>query len=267
MLQHQYFAKDIHHLSDDKKPEVNRKLRPLNPFIDQNGILQVGDRLKHSFMPFSQKHPIILPKAHLTTKIIEHEHRTQLHAGVQTTLYAIRRCYWPIDGRSQVWSVLKKCVRCCRANPPPVEYIMGNLPEARITESRPFTHVGVDYCGPFYIKEKRHRNRKQIKVYVAVFICLAVKAVHLELVSDITSEAFLAALRRFISRRGFCAHIYSDNGTNFTGANNELRELQKMLRTEEHQQSLTEFLTERSIQWHFIPLQTPHFGGLWEAAV
>ncbi|XP_017796726.1 PREDICTED: uncharacterized protein LOC108577994 [Habropoda laboriosa] len=267
MLQHQYFAKDIHHLSDDKKPEVNRKLRPLNPFTDQNGILRVGGRLKHSFMPFSQKHPIILPKAHLTTKIIEHEHRTQLHAGVQTTLYAIRRCYWPIDGRSQVWSVLKKCVRCCRANPPPVEYIMGNLPAARITESRPFTHVGVDYCGPFYIKEKRHRNRKQIKVYVAVFICLAVKAVHLELVSDITSEAFLAALRRFISRRGFCAHIYSDNDTNFTGANNELRELQKMLRAEEHQQSLTEFLTERSIQWHFIPPQTPHFGGLWEAAV
>ena len=79
---------------------------------------------------------------------------------------------------------------------------MGNLPEARVTESRPFTHVGVDYCGPFLIKEKQHRNRKQIKVYVVVFVCLATKAVHLEVVSDLSSEAFIAALRRFTSRRG-----------------------------------------------------------------
>ena len=78
---------------------------------------------------------------------------------------------------------------------------MGDLPAARITESRPFTNVGIDYCGPFYIKERKDRNRRKIKVYVAVVVCLAVKAVHLELVSDLTSEAFIAALRRFIARR------------------------------------------------------------------
>ena len=157
--------------------------------------------------------------------IIENEHRMQLHTGVQATLYAVRRRYWPIDGRSQVWKAVKRCVRCCRTHPPPVDYIMGNLPKAKVTESRPFTNVGVDYCGPFFIKEKRHRNRNRIKVYVAVFVCLAVKAVHLELVSDLTSEAFIAALRRFIARRGFCANIHSDNGTNFVGANNDLREV------------------------------------------
>ena len=78
---------------------------------------------------------------------------------------------------------------------------MGDLPAARITESRPFTNVGIDYCGPFYIKERKDRNRRKLKVYVAVVVCLAVKAVHLELVSDLTSEAFIAALRRFIARR------------------------------------------------------------------
>ena len=81
---------------------------------------------------------------------------------------------------------------------------MGDLPESCITESRPFTNIGVDYCGPFYVKERRDRNRRRVKVYVAIFICLATKAVHIELVSDLTTDAFLAALRRFISRRTLC---------------------------------------------------------------
>lgn len=218
-------------------------------------------------MPFSQKHPILLPKSSITSLIIQNEHHAHLHAGVQATLYAVRRRYWPIDGRSQAWSVVKGCVRCCRAKPPPTDYIMGDLPKARVTESRPFTHVGVDYCGPFFIKEKRHRNQKFIKVYVAVFVCLAVKAVHLELASDLTSEAFIATLRRFIARRGLCTHIYSDNGKNFVGANNELQELQDLMKSKDHQDKISTFLAAKSINWHFIPPQTPHFGGLWESAV
>ncbi|XP_046142171.1 uncharacterized protein LOC123988283 [Osmia bicornis bicornis] len=144
---------------------------------------------------------------------------------------------------------------------------MGNLPTARVTESRPFTNVGVDYCGPFFIKERKHRNLNRVKVYVAVFVCLAVKAIHLELVSELTTEAFLAALRRFIARRGFCTDLYSDNGSNFVGANNELRELRALLQSDDHREKVTTFLAERAINWNFIPPLTPHFGGLWEAAV
>lgn len=144
---------------------------------------------------------------------------------------------------------------------------MGNLPEARVTESRPFTNVGVDYCGPFHIKEKRDRNRRQIKVYVAIFVCLAIKAVHIELVDDLTSEAFIAALRRFIARRGYCSTIHSDNGSNFIGANNELRELHDLLQSDDHKEKVTAFLADKQIEWRFIPPHSPHFGGLWEAAV
>jgi hypothetical protein len=177
---------------------------------------------------------IILPKSTITALIIEHEHLLNLHAGTQAALYALRRSYWPIDGRSQVWRPVKRCVRCCRANPPSVDYVIGDLPAARITESRPFTNVGIDYCGPFYIKERKDRNRRKIKAYMAIFVCLSAKAVHIELVSDLTSEAFIAALRRFIARRGFCSSIYSDNGTNFVGANNELRGLRNLLRSDDH---------------------------------
>nr|XP_031842135.1 uncharacterized protein LOC116431199 [Nomia melanderi] len=266
LLQSLHFAKELQCLTTNKS-EVGGKLQRLNPFIDKDGILRVGGRLKHSLMPFSQRHPIILPKARVTGLIIEAEHRAQLHTGVQNTLYAVRRRYWPVDGRSQVWRAIKTCSRCLRAQPPSTDYIMGNLPKARVTESRPFTNTGVDYCGPFYIKERKKQNRTRVKVYVAVFVCLAVKAIHLELVSDLTTEAFIAALRRFIARRGFCKRIHSDNGTNFVGAYNQLREIRELLKSDDHNQKVKTFLAERHIEWSFIPPHAPHFGGLWEAAV
>ncbi|XP_033298431.1 uncharacterized protein LOC117204797, partial [Bombus bifarius] len=266
LLQNIHFSEEIRTLQKDRNAAIKGKLTRLNPFIDKEGILRVGGRLSHSSMTFAQKHPIVLPKSSVTTRIIEHEHKIHMHSGTQATLYAVRQRYWPVDGRSQVWRAIKGCVRCCRAQPPPVEYVMGNLPEARVTESRPFTNVGVDYCGPFHIKEKRDRNRRQIKVYVAIFVCLAIKAVHIELVDDLTSEAFIAALRRFIARRGYCSTIHSDNGTNFRGASSELRELHDLLQSDDHKEKVTAFLADKQIEWRFIPPHSPHFGGLWEAA-
>lgn len=77
--------------------------------------------------------------------------------------------------------------------------------------------MGVDFCGPFFTKEHRHRNRTKVKTYVSVFVCFATKAVHLELVNDLSTEAFLACLKRFFSRRGLSRSMHSDNATNFVG--------------------------------------------------
>ncbi|XP_043485177.1 uncharacterized protein LOC122513015 [Leptopilina heterotoma] len=129
--------------------------------------------------------------------------------------------------------VLSKCVLCFRLKPAVSSQMMGNLPEVRVTPSRPFANVGLDYAGPFNIKVSRNKTGK---AYLCVFVCMAVKAVHLELVSDLTTNAFLNALKRFISRRGKCLTIMSDNANN-------------------------------SIKWSFIPPYSPHMGGLWEAAV
>ncbi|XP_076660396.1 uncharacterized protein LOC143363742 [Halictus rubicundus] len=90
------------------------------------------------------------------------------------------------------------------------------------------------------------------------------RAVHLEVVGDLTTDAFLSALKRFIARRGICSNIYSDNGTNFVGANNELNELHRVLREDER---VNRFVSDKKISWHFMPALSPHFGGLWEAAV
>lgn len=143
--------------------------------------------------------------------------------------------------------------------------MMGDLPRMRVCpSSRPFLKAGVDYCGPFSIKEGGRRSKKTVKVYVAIFVCLSTKAVHMEIVSDLTLAAFLAALHRFVSRRGLVTDLFSDNGTNFTGANAELKALLRQFQAEN---SLQNAIASKGIAWHFIPPRAPHFGGLWEAAV
>ena len=130
-----------------------------------------------------------------------------------------------------------------------------------------FTRVGVDYAGPLLIKEGTKRKPVYVKSYVSVFVCLSIKAIHLELVTNLTAEAFTAALRRFISRRGRPLVIWSDNGSNFVGAANDPKALFEFLSDPKVQQSLSEFCGSENVQWKFIPERAPHFGGLWEAAV
>ncbi|XP_058817710.1 uncharacterized protein LOC131681019 [Topomyia yanbarensis] len=156
--------------------------------------------------------------------------------------------------------------RCVRADPVPVQQRFGQLPVPRVTASRPFTVTGVDYAGPVYLRAP-HKRASSPKSYISVFICFSTKAVHLELVSDLTTAAFLAAFRRFTSRRGLPAHVHSDNGTNFQGAKNELRELYQLLEDEKETNIIQSKLARDGITWHLNPPKAPHFGGLWEAAV
>lgn len=143
---------------------------------------------------------------------------------------------------------------------------MGNLPPARVVPSPPFAATGVDYAGPFWVKQGSRRPTL-VKAYLAVFVSMATKAVHLELVSDLSTDAFLAALRRMISRRGCVQELHSDNAINFKGAYHELHELYNQFRNQLAVPSIVQFCHQREIKWHFIPPDAPEFGGLWEAAV
>ncbi|XP_029171588.1 uncharacterized protein LOC114940941 [Nylanderia fulva] len=143
---------------------------------------------------------------------------------------------------------------------------MADLLKARLDNVTPFYHTGVEYFGPILVKEKKHRNRSSIKVYGCIFICMSTKAIHIEIVTDLSTDAFIASLKRFVSRRGVPAHIYLNNGTNFVGAKNQFREL-SLIGSEEFCTQLHEFTLENRIEWHFNPPNSPHFGGLWEAAV
>lgn len=199
--------------------------------------------------------------------IIMSEHMRHLHAGTQNLLSIIKLQFWIIKGKNDVKRVLKSCIRCYRVNPKPSKFLMQSLPESRVTPSRPFSYCGVDYAGPINVREGTLRKSKLVKTYICIFVCFSTRAVHIELVKDLTTSSFLNALRRFCSRRGKPVEISSDNGTNFVGANNYFLELYNLINNDKYIESVTYFLTNDHIKWRFIPAHSPHMGGIWEAAV
>ncbi|XP_065087708.1 uncharacterized protein LOC135709327 [Ochlerotatus camptorhynchus] len=143
---------------------------------------------------------------------------------------------------------------------------MADLPSERVSPAPPFLNVGVDFCGPFLISYPIRRSFPR-KHFVAIFVCLVTKAVHLELVSDLTSEAFFAAFKRFVARRGRPVLVMCDNALNFVGAKRQLDELRQLFMDQGFHDSVARGAVEEGIEFRFNPARSPDFGGLWEAAV
>ncbi|XP_062541202.1 uncharacterized protein LOC134209227 [Armigeres subalbatus] len=245
-------------------------LRWVNPYLDEDEILRVGGRLKQSDESEDTKHPAVLPARHQFTRLVLlHYHLRLLHAGPQLLLSTVRLRFWPLGGRNVARHIVHQCKKCFRAKPHPVQQFMGDLPAARVTVARPFSKTGIDYFGPVYVRPGP--RRAAVKAYICLFVCLCTKAVHLELVTGLSTERFIQALTRFVSRfvsrRGPITELWSDNGTNFFGARNKLRELFILLRDKNHQEKITTERVNQDIRWIFRSPSGPHFGGLWEAAV
>ncbi len=267
VIQLECFTEEVKCLRTNRKVFKQSRLISLNPFLDNSQIIRVGGRLSNSNLTFDRKHPIILPSNHRFVELlIDYYHQKFLHAGSQFILNQIREKFWIINGRNCVKKVLKKCITCFRVKPLSINQIMGSLPTPRVVPSRPFSHCGVDYAGPYFIKDGKTRNRVLMKAYVCIFICFSSRAVHAELVTDLSSEAFLNAFKRFVSRRGLSGHIFSDNGTNFVGADHELQRLCLVVQDTVNNK-YQNYFAEHKIKWHFIPARSPHHGGIWESAV
>ncbi|XP_059608215.1 uncharacterized protein LOC132256052 [Phlebotomus argentipes] len=244
-------------------------LASLTPFADEQGLIRVGGRLENADQPFSSRHPILLPKSPLTDRIMRWEHIKHLHAGPKLLLSTVRQRFWPLSGRNCARKAVHSCHKCFRAKPKPLEQLMGNLPEHRVNLYRPFQATGVDFAGPLLMissatRGVRSRKAGNQKVYIAIFVCMATKAAHLEIVCSLSTEAFLAAFRRFAARRTTPRHLYSDCGKNFEGAANEFV---RLLDQEKTQQEIVGQTQTDGISWHFNPPASPHHGGLWEACV
>nr|CAI5832998.1 unnamed protein product [Callosobruchus analis] len=265
LVQKETFSEELRAL-EKGSPVKPARLLPLTPFMDPSGLLRVGGRLALSDLSYESKHQILLPSKHWFVQLLFiHEHEKLLHGGPQLLLATICEKYWPIGGRELARKVVHKCVKCFRSNPKHATQIMGVLPEHRVQPMPPFYAVGIDFAGPVLIKSRAGRGCKLLKAYIAVFVCFSTKAVYLDLVSDLTSSAFIACLRRFVCRRGKPRYVYSDNGRNFVGAHSELKELRHFLQT--HETELIETFERENIIWKFIPAHAPNFGGLWEAGV
>ena len=235
-------------------------IRKLNPVLD-DGVVRVGGRLATAPVEYNQRHPIILcTESHMTELIVKHYHETVGHSGVGHTFTALRARYWIHGGSVAVRGVLGKCLSCRRNFKPCEQQIMADLPTARLSVGRPpFFHTGVDLFGPFLVKQ----GRSVVKRYGCIFTCMTVRAVHLEVLHSLSADSFISALRRFVSRRINVAHLHSDNGSNFTGADRILRESIR----DWNQHQIGGFLLQREIEWHFNTPLASHFGGAWERLI
>lgn len=267
-IQKAEFPQEINCLTKGQALPNSSKLTSLNVFMDSEGLLRVGGRLQHAQVHYNKKHPLIIPPRHpFTELVIRHEHLRLLHAGSQAILAAVRNRFWPINGKNTVKRVLRNCLQCFKAKPKTENAQMGDLPRARVLPARPFFTTGVDFAGPLLIKDGVLRTRKLVKAYICIFVCFVTKAVHIELVGDLTKESFLNCLKRFIARRGLCKVLYSDNGTNFIGSSNDLKRVILWVRENVEDTEIRNFLLKNEVEWKFIPPRAPHMGGLWERAV
>ncbi|XP_035222006.1 uncharacterized protein LOC118194902 [Stegodyphus dumicola] len=260
----QYFPEELLAKKRDLPVSNKSKLKPLNPFLDKKGLIRVGGRLSSSNLNYNKKYPIILPPDGRFKKLImEYFHKRDLHVGPQSLLHSIHQQFWPINGRNVFRKVVHECLTCFKMNPTAVTQLMGNLPSERISPSPPFTNTGIDLCGPFQIKYMGQKKGILQRIYICIFICLAIKAVHFEFLTDLTSKSLIAGLKRFFARRGKSSAIFSDNARNFVGARSELQRLEKLVKQSEF--GVASYLVSEGIVWKFLPPRAPNFGGLWEA--
>ena len=182
-----------------------------------------------------------------------------MHAGVSHTLAAIRREFWIPQGRSSVRKVLLNCLGCRRHQGGPCRMpAMAPYPRSRIEESPPFTYTGLDYVGPLYVKVSQPSAPR--KVWLCLFTCLAVRAIHLEVVHDMTAEQFLLCLRRFLATRGKPKQIISDNASQFKVVKSTVEDAWELSTTSPDTQS---YLANEGIKWSFTIELAPWMGGFY----
>jgi hypothetical protein len=191
MVQQISYAQEIKDLMEQQEVAATSSLKTLHPFIDQEGLLRVGG-LQQSTLPYQTVHQLILPASlHFTKLIVSAEHIRLHHAGPQLLIASLREKYWIPRIRNLVQTVIHHCLTCYKFKAQATQQLMGELPSPRVQPSRPFLTTGTDYAGPISLRLETTRSKTITKGYIAIFVCFATKAVHIEVVTSLTTEAFL----------------------------------------------------------------------------
>ena len=210
----------------DSKSTPPIRVPQLGLFLDDDGNIRCKGRIANASLSSSARTPILLPAKHAFTNLtIRNIHNLVKHSGIRDTLTNLRERFWILRGRETVKKIIRHCVVCQRfdaapCKPPP----FADLPTNRVSDDPPFTNVGIDFAGPFYVKENVN-NAECVKVYVCLFRCASTRAVHLELTRGLGVQDFLLAFRRFTSRRGLPANLQSDNAKTFKSSSKDIRKL------------------------------------------
>nr|CAD2178770.1 unnamed protein product [Meloidogyne enterolobii] len=253
----------IKSIQEQYAPSEEAKIN-LQMFSDQ-GIWKCHGRIDESDLKNQTKSPIFLPDSWLTKLIILDIHYNNKHCGTETTLCILRQKFWIIRGRKTIHSIIYSnkygCLLCrkFKIKPFPLQKF-DQLPKYRVTMARPFCYCGIDYFGPINVKGQNVVK----KVYGALFTCLTIRAIHIELVEDVSTKSFIQAYRRFVARRGTPSIIASDNATNFTMGSKIIKELNKELI---FSQEVQEMIKYQGTEWKFITPRNPREGGAWERMI
>ena len=239
-IQQECFAEEIAMLKEGNSLPPSSRLYKLSPFLDDAGLLRVGGRLQESELGYDAKHPIILAKHHLTELLLEMVHKQRLHQGVESVLAFLQRKFWILSGRRLLRSVTERCFACRWFKAKAAAEVVAPLPADRVEHQQPFGLTGIDYAGPLYVQT----GERSAKRWVVLFVCGTTRAVHLDMVDSLSTEAFLLVYRRFVARRGKPCRIRSDNATTFKAAAEKIE-----------------------VVWSFNPPAAPWFGGFYERLV
>ncbi|XP_067628473.1 uncharacterized protein [Eurosta solidaginis] len=261
-VQAEAFAAELRLLEKGTPISRSSVIYKLSPYIDEHRILRVKGRIDAAeWLPVPTRRPIILPSNHPLTKLlVKHHHVAMKHQNAEATICEIRQKYWIPRLRKLLRTVISSCQVCRLSRAAPVVPTMGPLPVDRLTPYvRPFSYTGLDYFGPIIVTI----GRRQEKRWVALFTCLTIRAIHLELAHDLSTDACIITIRNFINRRGVPVRIRSDNGKNFVGANQEAKRFSEVFDCERLQAEMS----SKGVEWWFNCPINPSEGGAWERMV
>ena len=271
-IQSRYFHKEIKTLlrlgvsepnSIHELKEKSSGLLSLSPFLDEKGIMRVGGRLgKSKTIPYDHKYPIIMPDsdAEETQSLVRHYHTKDFHASSSTTFYTLRQKFYLVGGRNSVNKIVSKCVECQKASKKAKNQKMDDLPSERVTIAAPFANTGLDVFGDFTVK---HAGRGEKKRWALLATCLVTRAIAIYPLTDMTLTSVILALVKMQSQFPSLKKIFSDNGSNFKGANRELKEAMASW----NQQEAADRLADHGLEWSFGPAACGSHGGVWERLI
>jgi Integrase zinc binding domain len=238
------------------------RLDKLSPMQDDEGVLRIAGRIDRAeSVDFATRNPVILDGRHRYVELmIKYLHQKGNHQGVEIVVNQLRERFWIIKCRSAVKRQFQNCLQCKRRKAKPAQPLMGQIPAERFaSHEKPFTNTGVAFFRPIYVNVGRRTEKR----YGVLFTCLTIRAIHLDVSHDLSTNSCVMAIRRMVARRGTVKKMFSDNGTNLRGAERELREAVQLLDNNAFKDELVKDL----IEWHFIPPASPHMGGAWERMV
>lgn len=267
-VQMEAYPDEVQSLRNGHPVPKSSSLYSLSPYLDEVGLLRVGGRIckAENILGVKAVHPVILPKKHhISELLVRHFHQKVNHQGRHFTEGALRSAgYWIVGAKRLVSSEIHQCLICKRLRGVLAHQRMANLPTERVVPSAPFSHVGVDVFGPWSVLTRKTRGgAANSKRWAVVFTCLAIRAIHIEVIEEMTSSSFINALKRFVALRGPVSEFRSDRGTNFVGAAKELNFASQFV----EDVSVSNFLAQNKILWTFNPPHASHMGGVWERMI